>query len=76
MDELPPLRKLARCQLAAELRLVPERFQEEALQEAWAAYLTGRSARGAVATFMKREKRHNLREEVSLETCRAATSDM
>jgi hypothetical protein len=52
---LPPV--LDDRKLALELRLVMVRDREDALQEAWLAYLEGRSPIRAVNTYARRENR-------------------
>ena len=52
---LPPVASPARLDL--ELRLVPQRDREDAVQEAWVAFLAGDDPARAVNTFSRRERR-------------------
>ena len=54
--ELPPVGDPRKLQL--ELRLTPRHLKEDALQEAWVAYLEGRDPARAVNTYVVRERRH------------------
>ena len=60
MAELPKIPNLTSLQ--AEIRLVPERHREDAIQEAWAAHLCGDCPIKAVGRFKKREMRRERRE--------------
>ena len=52
---LPPVTGSAKLNL--ELRLVPHPHREDAIQEAWLAFLSGRDPARAVNTFSRRERR-------------------
>ncbi|MCL4199068.1 MAG: hypothetical protein KJZ69_16380 [Phycisphaerales bacterium] len=52
---LPPTDDDRRLRL--ELRFVPARDRDDALQEAWLAHLEGRPAATAVNTYTKRQRR-------------------
>jgi len=52
---LPPVRSAD--QLGLELRLVPHTERDDAVQEAWLAFLSGRDPARAVNTFSRRERR-------------------
>ena len=54
--ELPPVSDPTRLRL--ELRLTPRHLKQDAVQEAWVAYLEGRDPARAVNTFGVRERRH------------------
>ncbi len=56
---LPPVCGAAKLNL--ELRLVPRPYREDAVQEAWLAFLSGRDPARAVNTFSRRERRHRRR---------------
>ena len=56
MDHTLPPQDDAR-RLKMELRFVPSRDREDALQEAWLAHLEGRPAATAVNTYTKRQRR-------------------
>jgi hypothetical protein len=56
----PPVKDVAK--LRREWQLVPSRFREDALQEAWVAHLEGRSAIAAMHNYTKRERKHERRE--------------
>lgn len=56
---LPPTRDTDG--LKVELRLVPKRLREDAAQEAWLAYLSGRDPKRAVNNFIHRERRREKR---------------
>jgi len=62
MSHYPPLPDDQLAKLKAELRLIPRRHKEDALQEAWLAYLEGRNAVMAAKTFAAVELRHEERE--------------
>lgn len=63
MITLPPVNPKELKQLEARLRRVPERLREDATQEAWVAYLEGKSTATAVKTFGQRERRHEKRQQ-------------
>ena len=52
---LPPVRDADR--LVFELRLVPRTEREDAIQEAWVAFLAGNDPVRAVNTFIRRRRR-------------------
>jgi hypothetical protein len=52
---LPPVCTADRLEL--ELRLVPRTCREDAVQEAWLAFLSGHDPARAVNTFAQRERR-------------------
>ena len=52
---LPPVTNAAK--LSLELRLVPRPVREDAVQEAWLAFLSGHDPARAVNTFAQRERR-------------------
>ena len=52
---LPPVRSADR--LGLELQLVPRTDREDAVQEAWLAFLSGDDPARAVNTFGRRERR-------------------
>ncbi len=52
---LPPVRDADR--LVLELRLVPRTEREDAMQEAWVAFLSGNDPARAVNTFNRRRRR-------------------
>ncbi|MBK9126288.1 MAG: hypothetical protein IPM13_00595 [Phycisphaerales bacterium] len=52
---LPPVCPADR--LGLELRLVPRADREDAVQEAWLAFLSGRDPARAVNTYARRERR-------------------
>ena len=60
MQAFLPTRDAGR--LEAELGLVPHAVREEAVQEAWLAYLAGRSPARAVNAFARRQRRLRRRE--------------
>ncbi|MBI5864854.1 MAG: hypothetical protein HZB38_10160 [Planctomycetes bacterium] len=59
MTALPPVAGSEKLDL--ELRLVPDAHREDAVQEAWLAYLSGRDPARAVNTFGRRERRRRRR---------------
>ncbi len=52
---LPPVCTVDR--LSLELRLVPHAYREDAVQEAWLAFLSGHDPARAVNTYARRERR-------------------
>lgn len=56
---LPPTTEIRRLRL--ELRLAPHRMRDDALQEAWVAFLSGRDPARAVNTYARRERRRRMR---------------
>jgi len=52
---LPPVCTVDR--LSLELRLVPRACREDAVQEAWVAFLSGHDPARAVNTYARRERR-------------------
>ena len=59
---LPPVVGRSEALLKRELSLCASGQHEDAINEAWVAYLEGRSVVQAVNTFRKRETRHGARE--------------
>ena len=59
MSKLPPTHDAE--QLASEFRLVPVSLRADAAQEAWLAYLAGRSPVRALKTYVERERRYRQR---------------
>lgn len=59
MTALPPVPGPDKLDL--ELRLVPDGQREDAVQEAWLAYLSGCDPAKAVNTFSRRERRRRRR---------------
>jgi len=59
MTTLPPTTEIDRLRL--ELRLAPHRMRDDAVQEAWVAFLSGRDPARAVNTFARRERRRAMR---------------
>ena len=47
---------------AGSFARVPQRWRDDALQEAWLAHLQGADAAAAVAAFVRRERRRERRE--------------
>ncbi len=47
---------------AADFARIPERHREDAMQEAWLAYLRGEDVRKYVHAFVVKEQRHERRE--------------
>lgn len=56
---LPPVTGSEKLDL--ELRLVPDAHREDAVQEAWLAFLSGDDPARAVNTFSRRERRRRRR---------------
>ena len=68
MAHYPPLVPPRLAKLKAELRLVPRRHREDALQEAWLAHLEGRNPINAVVGYKNAEARHEEREIAASQT--------
>jgi hypothetical protein len=49
------------------LSMVPARMRDDALQEAWVAHLSGGCPLKAMATYRKREQRHEKRQGTRLD---------
>ena len=59
---LPPIQDAR--QLELEMRVAPRALREDALQEAWVAYLSGRDPARAANTFCCRERRLRTHERL------------
>lgn len=57
MVDYPPVAKNKLEALKREMRLVPVRHKEDALQEAWVAHLEGRNPVSAVKVYVRQEVR-------------------
>ena len=60
--KFPPVTGNALRSLQAAIKRVPERYRQDAVQEAWLAHLEGRSPASAVAEYRRREQLHEQRE--------------
>ncbi len=60
--DYPPLKPKQLANLKREIQLIPYRHREDALQEAWLAYLEGKNPIMAVKGYWNRERRHERRE--------------
>ena len=64
--DLPPVKHPDK--MVAALRLTPRRHRADAVQEAWVAFLEGRSCVAAINNLRRREMRHEQREPAISQT--------
>jgi len=58
----PPLAPKQLAKLKTELDLIPRRFRQDAIQEAWVAHLEGRNPISTIKDYCRRELLHEERE--------------